>query len=208
MFEPDIECGPPLADGRNKWAWSCACTNPKPAGSRPSKLKQLDGLVEPFPVLERAGPGLGPLDESTVFLLFRRSPLYRFSTGPTSSAQTAVPKHPSRQRIAHPVLNPQKNNPPPWPKFFPPSALGNTIVSSSKGWRLLEKRKFIDGPFPNLSSSVVGALLLVPEIGLTPQMEDRLRGWFGDALAIWHSDMSDGRTLARVETCPRRESPA
>lgn len=37
-----------------------------------------------------------------------------------------------------------------------------------------------------------GAILLVPEIGLTPQMEDRLRGWFGDALDLWHSEMSDG----------------
>jgi primosomal protein N' (replication factor Y) len=42
-----------------------------------------------------------------------------------------------------------------------------------------------------------GAILLVPEIGLTPQMEDRLRGWFGDALDLWHSEMSDGER-ARV----------
>lgn len=42
-----------------------------------------------------------------------------------------------------------------------------------------------------------GAILLVPEIGLTPQMEDRLRGWFGDALDLWHSGLSDGER-ARV----------
>ena len=37
-----------------------------------------------------------------------------------------------------------------------------------------------------------GAIVLVPEIGLTPQMVNRVRGVFGDAVAVLHSALSDG----------------
>ena len=37
-----------------------------------------------------------------------------------------------------------------------------------------------------------GAIVLVPEIGLTPQTVSRLRGAFGDAVAVLHSALSDG----------------
>ena len=37
-----------------------------------------------------------------------------------------------------------------------------------------------------------GAILFVPEIGLTPQMEDLFRRWFGAALEVWHSHIADG----------------
>ncbi len=36
------------------------------------------------------------------------------------------------------------------------------------------------------------ALMLVPEIGLTPQMSAAFRGWFGEDVAILHSKLSDG----------------
>ncbi|MEJ2145276.1 MAG: primosomal protein N' [Acidobacteriota bacterium] len=36
------------------------------------------------------------------------------------------------------------------------------------------------------------ALVLVPEIGLTPQISRHFRGWFGDRVAILHSALSDG----------------
>ncbi len=36
------------------------------------------------------------------------------------------------------------------------------------------------------------ALMLVPEIGLTPQISASFRGWFGDDVAILHSKLSDG----------------
>ena len=36
------------------------------------------------------------------------------------------------------------------------------------------------------------ALVLVPEIGLTPQLTDRFRARFGDKIAIYHSGLSDG----------------
>jgi primosomal protein N' (replication factor Y) len=39
------------------------------------------------------------------------------------------------------------------------------------------------------------ALMLVPEISLTPMSSRRLRGHFGDALAILHSSLSDGERL-------------
>jgi primosomal protein N' (replication factor Y) len=37
-----------------------------------------------------------------------------------------------------------------------------------------------------------GAIVLVPEIGLTPQMVGRVRGMFGDRVAVLHSGLSDG----------------
>jgi primosomal protein N' (replication factor Y) len=37
-----------------------------------------------------------------------------------------------------------------------------------------------------------GAIILVPEIGLTPQMVSRVRGMFGDKVAVLHSGLSDG----------------
>jgi primosomal protein N' (replication factor Y) (superfamily II helicase) len=37
-----------------------------------------------------------------------------------------------------------------------------------------------------------GAIVLVPEIGLTPQMVSRVRGMFGNAVAVLHSGLSDG----------------
>lgn len=38
----------------------------------------------------------------------------------------------------------------------------------------------------------LGAIVLVPEIGLTPQTVSRLRGAFGDQVAVLHSGLSDG----------------
>ena len=37
-----------------------------------------------------------------------------------------------------------------------------------------------------------GAIILVPEIGLTPQMVSRVRGLFGDEVAVLHSGLSEG----------------
>jgi primosomal protein N' (replication factor Y) len=37
-----------------------------------------------------------------------------------------------------------------------------------------------------------GAIILVPEIGLTPQAVSRVRGMFGDQVAVLHSALSDG----------------
>src|SRR2546425_7515086 len=37
-----------------------------------------------------------------------------------------------------------------------------------------------------------GAILLVPEIALTPQTVARVRGVFGDHVAVLHSGLSDG----------------
>src|SRR5205085_535916 len=42
----------------------------------------------------------------------------------------------------------------------------------------------------------VGALVLVPEISLTPQLAARFRARFGDAVAVLHSGLSDAERFA------------
>ncbi|MDR3162769.1 MAG: primosomal protein N' [Helicobacteraceae bacterium] len=49
------------------------------------------------------------------------------------------------------------------------------------------------------------ALFLMPEIGLTPQMEKRLRVHFGDLIAIWHSKVTAAKKRATLERIERGE---
>ena len=44
-----------------------------------------------------------------------------------------------------------------------------------------------------------GAILLVPEIALTPQTVARVRGVFGDRVAVLHSGLSDGERMTNDE---------
>src|SRR5262249_35567497 len=51
----------------------------------------------------------------------------------------------------------------------------------------------------------MSALLLVPEIGLTPQLANRLTERFGEVVAIWHSALSQGE---RYDTWRRLKNGA
>ncbi|MRJ03212.1 MAG: primosomal protein N' [Epsilonproteobacteria bacterium] len=42
-------------------------------------------------------------------------------------------------------------------------------------------------------------IFLMPEISLTPQMEERLRGYFGESVAIWHSQLTRRERQKRLE---------
>ena len=42
------------------------------------------------------------------------------------------------------------------------------------------------------------ALMLVPEIALTPQMVQRVKGRFGDLVAVLHSGLSEGEKIRRM----------
>jgi primosomal protein N' (replication factor Y) len=50
------------------------------------------------------------------------------------------------------------------------------------------------------------ALVLVPEIGLTPQLVSRFRGRFSAPLAVLHSGLSDGERLAAWRQCVSGEA--
>lgn len=164
---------------------------PEAGGLSPSQLKPLEGLVEPFPVLDERDLALAywisqryscSLGEAlfTVFPLGRRRP----------------PKRPSRN-----ILRVKESPAPFEPTTEQSTALAHILPAIRSG----EHRRFLlQGVAASgkteiyrraISESLAlgrGALLLVPEIGLTPQMEDRLRGWFGDALEVWHSEMAEG----------------
>ena len=43
------------------------------------------------------------------------------------------------------------------------------------------------------------SILLMPEISLTPQMEERLRRYFGDAVVVWHSKLTKKRRREALE---------
>ncbi|HWA41413.1 MAG TPA: primosomal protein N', partial [Gemmatimonadales bacterium] len=50
-----------------------------------------------------------------------------------------------------------------------------------------------------------GAIILVPEIGLTPQTVQRVRGAFGDQVAVLHSGLSDGERADQWKLLRRGE---
>lgn len=51
-----------------------------------------------------------------------------------------------------------------------------------------------------------GALVLVPEISLTPQMVHRFKGRFGDQVAVLHSGLSDGEKYDEWRKIERKEA--
>lgn len=51
------------------------------------------------------------------------------------------------------------------------------------------------------------ALMLVPEIALTPQMVNRVRGRFGAAVAVLHSGLSDGENTTNGDASNARKRP-
>ncbi len=185
---------------------------PEAGGHSPPSLKELDGLVEPFPVLSERDLALAhwmsrryscSLGEAlfTVFPLGRRRPPKRPSRETPHVSETPTPFEATEEQS---------------------SALAQILpaVASGQHHRFLLQGVAASGKTEiyrrAMSASIAagrGALLLVPEIGLTPQMEHRLRGWFGDALEVWHSEMSDGERwrvwrrvrdgLARVIVGPR-----
>ena len=52
------------------------------------------------------------------------------------------------------------------------------------------------------------AIVLVPEISLTPQTVARFRGRFGDAVAVMHSRMSDGERYDQWDFIRKRRGPS
>ncbi|MBL8023447.1 MAG: primosomal protein N' [Elusimicrobia bacterium] len=164
---------------------------PEAGGLSPSDLKELDGLVEPEPVLESRDLALAhwmsqrtacSLGEAlfTVFPLGRRQPPKRPSSRPLRVKESPTPFQPTADqsnalKALLPALGSNDHH-----RFLLQgvAASGKTEVYRRVISAALETGR--------------GALLLVPEIGLTPQMEDRLRGWFGETLEIWHSEMADG----------------
>jgi len=51
------------------------------------------------------------------------------------------------------------------------------------------------------------AIVLVPEISLTPQAVSRFRSWFGDRVAVLHSGLSDGERFDQWRQIRRGEKP-
>ena len=185
---------------------------PEAGGHSPPSLKQIDGLVEPFPVLSERDLALAQwmsqryscsLGEAlfTVFPLGRRRPPKRPSRDTPRVGEPPTPFEPTEEQtaaLAHllPAIHSGEHH-----RFL---LQGVAASGKTEIYRRAISAALAQGR---------GALLLVPEIGLTPQMEDRLRGWFGDALEIWHSEMADGdrwrvwrrvrEGLARVIVGPR-----
>ena len=111
------------------------------------------------------------------------------------------------------VLKPERVYRSPWLDSDPPPVKRHSLNPDQS--RILEeiRRRLSSGGFHsmlihgitgsgktevylNAISEVVrtggSALMLVPEIGLTPQISNQFRGWFGSEVAILHSALSEG----------------
>ncbi|MDE2924957.1 MAG: primosomal protein N' [Acidobacteriota bacterium] len=112
------------------------------------------------------------------------------------------------------VLKPERVYRSPWLDSDPPPPVKRHSLNPDQSRILEEIRRRLSGGgfhsmlihgitgsgktevYLNAISQVVrtggSALMLVPEIGLTPQISNQFRGWFGSEVAILHSALSEG----------------
>jgi primosomal protein N' (replication factor Y) len=164
---------------------------PEAGGLSPSGLKELEGVVELAAVLS----------ERDLALAHWMSQRYSCSLGESLFTVFSLGRRPPPHRPPRDILRVREMPAPFEPTDEQTSALADILpaVRSGQHHRFLLQGVAASGKteiYRRAISAALeigrGALLLVPEIGLTPQMEDRLRGWFGEALELWHSHMSNG----------------
>lgn len=164
---------------------------PEAGGLPPAKLKDILACVEPEPVLDPRDMALAHWMSRryscspgealfTVFPLGQRNPPQRSAKEPVRARETPTPFEPTEGQTAALDL------------IVPAIAAGTHRRVLVQGVAASGKTEIYRRAITAALEAGRGALLLVPEIGLTPQMEDRLRGWFGDALEVWHSEMALG----------------
>jgi len=162
-----------------------------PTGTTSYTLKSITGLVDPTPVLSEtdldlarwlAEKTLCSLGEAafTVCPLGRRPPPKRPPKNPLRTAETPTLYQPTGDQSL--ALE----------KILPVLDSGQFQTFLLQGVAASGKTEIYRRAISAILETKRGAILLVPEIGLTPQMEDRLRQWFGETLELWHSEMSDG----------------
>ncbi|MBL0058635.1 MAG: primosomal protein N' [Elusimicrobia bacterium] len=164
---------------------------PEAGGLPAAKMKPLEGLVEPDPAL----------DDRDLALAHWMADRYSCSLGEAlftvcPLGRRRPPKRPpaERHRIQEsPGLHqPTEEQAAALARLLPALAGGEHRRFLLQGVSASGKTEVYRRVLSASLDGGRGALLLVPEIGLTPQMEDQLRGWFGDALEIWHSEMANG----------------
>lgn len=164
---------------------------PEAGGLPAAKLKDIDACVEPEAVLD-------PRDMALAHWMSRR-----YSCSPGEALFTVFPlgqrkppqrpaKEPVRARETPTSFEPTEGQTAALEQILPALAAGAHRRVLVQGVAASGKTEIYRRAISAALDGGRGALLLVPEIGLTPQMEDRLRGWFADALEVWHSEMALG----------------
>jgi primosomal protein N' (replication factor Y) len=140
-------------------------------------LESAGGRLGVAALLERAGVGDGPLKamrQSGLLTIaedeVHRDPFASHAVTPPPEQLTAA-QHNALDALAQVPAGGSA-------VLFGVTGSGKTAVYLARIRQLLETGR--------------GAILLVPEIALTPQTVARVRGSFGDAVAVLHSGLSDG----------------
>jgi primosomal protein N' (replication factor Y) (superfamily II helicase) len=141
-------------------------------------LESLDGMHPVRALLEQAGVANGVLLQLVTrgLVAVASAPVVRdpFATRRIAAPQALVPTGAQRAAIAHlRALAPGSG------------ALLRGVTGSGKTLVYIEYLRDVIGQGQ-------GAIVLVPEIALTPQTVDRFRTAFGDQVAVLHSALSDG----------------
>ena len=142
-------------------------------------LESLGGLHPARALVEQAGATPGMLTQLVKrgLVSIEHAPVARdpFATRAIAAAQKLIPTEAQRHAIAQLIALPPGKG-----------ALLRGVTGSGKTLVYIEYLRDV------IERRDQGAIVLVPEIALTPQTVDRFRTAFGDRVAVLHSALSDG----------------
>lgn len=114
----------------------------------------------------------------------------RTETGPTLAADQPKPLTPAQAQVLATINRCQRAQ----------QFLLHGVTGSGK------TEVYLQAIAPRLAAGQ-SALVLVPEIGLTPQITDRFRRRFGSQVCVYHSGLSDGERYDTWRQCLQRGNP-
>ncbi len=165
---------------------------PEPGGLSVSSLKSVESLVEPEPVLSAPDLALARWMADRTYCSLGEAAFTVAAVGRKPPPKRPPPEPPLRAAERPAAFSPTGPQRDALEKIFQAVRAGGFHPFLLQGVAAAGKTEVYRRAIAETLARGRGAILLVPEIGLTPQMEDLFHGWFGDALSLWHSGISDG----------------